>query len=120
MVKTTAVASSADPTRAVRELAHLFKALSDEHRLTILALLGEHGELNVSDLGERLGQSQPAVSHHLNQLRAAGLIDYRRSGKFNFYALNPAGLHPLYATLVPDGGPTRVALGGVEVGVRRK
>ena len=80
----------------------------------------EHGELNVSDLGQRLGQSQPAVSHHLNQLRAAGLIDYRRSGKFNFYALNPAGLHPLYEALVPDGHPAKVAMAGVEVPVRRK
>ncbi len=111
---------SANPARAVRDLARLFKALGDEHRLTILALLVEHGELNVSDLGQRLGQSQPAVSHHLNQLRVAGLIDYRRSGKFNFYALNPAGLHPLYESLVPDGGPTKLALSGVEVGVRRK
>ena len=120
MSKTTALSRPADTARAVRDLAHLFKALSDEHRLTILALLGEHGELNVSDLGERLGQSQPAVSHHLNQLRAAGLIDYRRSGKFNFYALNPAGLHPLFEVLVPGGGPTRLALGGLEVGVKRK
>jgi ArsR family transcriptional regulator len=120
MSKPTALAKLADPSRGVRELAHLFKALSDEHRLTILALLTEHGELNVSDLGDRLGQSQPAVSHHLNQLRAAGLIDYRRSGKFNFYALNPGGLHPLYDLLVPGGGPARVAMGGVEVTAKRK
>lgn len=120
MSRTSTFAPPAEPARAVRDLAHLFKALGDEHRLTILSLLAEHGELNVSDLGQRLGQSQPAVSHHLNQLKSAGLIDYRRSGKFNFYALNPAGLHTLYATLVPDGGPVKVAVAGVEVGLRRK
>ena len=93
----------------------------------LFATLGRPGAAEV--FGQRLaagvlqsqhGQSQPAVSHHLNQLRVAGLIDYRRSGKFNFYALNPAGLHPLYESLVPDGGPTKLALSGVEVGVRRK
>ena len=120
MSKPSADARPVETARAVRDLAYLFKALGDEHRLTILSLLAEHGELNVSDLGRRLGQSQPAVSHHLNQLKSAGLIDYRRSGKFNFYALNPAGLHTLYSTLVPDGGPVKVAVAGVEVGLKRK
>jgi ArsR family transcriptional regulator, arsenate/arsenite/antimonite-responsive transcriptional repressor len=34
-----------------------------------------------------LGQSQPAVSHHLGLLRMAGLIEPRRAGKHNFYHL---------------------------------
>ena len=53
--------------QAIRELAQVFKLLSDETRLRILfyLALSENRELHVTDLCQRLGQSQPAVSHHL-------------------------------------------------------
>ena len=53
--------------QAIRELAQVFKLLSDETRLRILfyLALSENRELHVTDLCKRLGQSQPAVSHHL-------------------------------------------------------
>ena len=53
--------------QSVRELAQVFKLLSDETRLRILfyLALSPQGELHVTDLCQRLGQSQPAVSHHL-------------------------------------------------------
>ena len=76
--------------RGVAGLADLFKSLADRSRLRILFLLVEHGELNVTTIGDHVGQSQPAVSHHLNQLRKAGLISRRRDGKFNFYQIGRA------------------------------
>jgi ArsR family transcriptional regulator len=106
--------------RAVKELSEFFKSLADENRLKILFMLAEHGELNVSAIGERLGQSQPAVSHHLTQLKNAGLVEYRREGKFNFYALHPTGLHGLVGCLFPDGSPARLSLGGVEATFKRR
>jgi len=49
-------------------------------------------ERNVSELCTDLGtQSQPAVSHHLALLRHGRLIEPRRSGKHNYYALTEAG-----------------------------
>jgi DNA-binding transcriptional ArsR family regulator len=72
---------------AVRELAQVFKLLSDETRLRILFYLAQNGELHVTDLCNRLGQSQPAVSHHLALLRVSGLIEARREGKHNFYSV---------------------------------
>jgi ArsR family transcriptional regulator len=74
----------------------------------------------VSAIGAQLGQSQPAVSHHLTQLKSAGLVEYRREGKFNFYALHPTGLHELVDHLFPGGGPSRLSLGGVEVSFKRR
>ena len=61
--------------------------MSDETRLRILFYLARNGELHVTDLCNRLGQSQPAVSHHLALLRVSGLIEARREGKHNFYSV---------------------------------
>jgi len=72
---------------SVRELTNVFKLLSDETRFRILIYLAENQELHVTDLCERLGQSQPAVSHHLALLRVSGLIESRREGKHNFYSV---------------------------------
>ena len=73
--------------QAVRDLAQVFKLLSDETRMRILLYLAQNGELHVTDLCTRLGQSQPAVSHHLALLRVSGLIEARREGKHNFYSV---------------------------------
>lgn len=72
-----------------KDLAELFRLLSDETRLRILLLLHRRHELNVRTLCQVLQQSQPAVSHHLALLRVAGLIDRRRDGKHNYYRLLP-------------------------------
>ncbi len=72
-----------------RDLVQLFKLLADETRLRIMYFLMQKDELNVRTLCRMLRQSQPAVSHHLALLRAAGIIECRRDGKHNFYHLVP-------------------------------
>lgn len=104
----------------LRSISRVFRALGDEHRLAILALLKEHGELSVSALGEMLEQSQPAVSHHLNQLRGARLIDFRRNGKFNYYYIDQEGLTGLFEQLGPVQDMFSLALGGLELHLKKK
>lgn len=70
-----------------KDLVQVFKLLSDETRLRVLMYLVREGELHVTALCDKLGQSQPAVSHHLALLRVAGLIEARRDGKHNFYSV---------------------------------
>jgi len=72
----------------VQDIAQLFKLLADAPRLRILDMLGARKELCVRDLWERLGQSQPAVSHHLGLLRMAGLVDTRHEGKHIYYRIH--------------------------------
>ena len=75
----------------IRDAALLLKQVSDGTRLQILLLLLE-SEHNVSAICEELGgQSQPAVSHHLAKLRDGRLIEPRREGKNNVYALTEEG-----------------------------
>jgi ArsR family transcriptional regulator, arsenate/arsenite/antimonite-responsive transcriptional repressor len=70
----------------VRSVSRLFKALGDETRLRIVALLS-HGELCVCHLQEALGLSQSNVSRHLSVLRAAGVVEDRRDGTWVYYRL---------------------------------
>lgn len=87
------------PDDVAKDLVHLFKLLSDETRLRILHYLMQQEELNVRTLCELLGQSQPAVSHHLALLRVAGLIDCRRDGKHNFYRIVSGRLQQMVETM---------------------
>jgi DNA-binding transcriptional ArsR family regulator len=86
-----AAAAAGKSLAEIRRVAELLKQVSDPTRLQVLMLLSEK-ERNVSELCADLGtQSQPAVSHHLALLRHGRLIEPRRSGKHNFYALTDAG-----------------------------
>ncbi|HEX4129396.1 MAG TPA: metalloregulator ArsR/SmtB family transcription factor [Pirellulales bacterium] len=87
------------PDRTVRELVPIFKLLSDETRLRIVMHLLRRQEMHVRALCEVLGQSQPAVSHHLALLREAGLIEPRRQGKHNFYHIRPERLESVVAAI---------------------
>lgn len=110
VIEMIATFDSLDATRSVtpfpelseqleRDLVQVFKLLADETRLKILMFLLRENELHVSALCERLNQSQPAVSHHLALLRAAGLIEPRRDGKHNFYSVREKHFHKLMGEL---------------------
>lgn len=71
----------------MRDLATLFKALSDETRLQIMGLLLRHRELCVCDLERSLRITQSKCSRHLRYLAAAGLVDDRREGAWVYYKL---------------------------------
>jgi len=75
----------------MRVYADIFKALADETRLTIMALLLRHGELCVCDVMAVLQISQSKASRHLRYLKNAGLLDDRREGIWVYYmiASNP-------------------------------
>jgi len=64
----------------------MFRALGDETRLRIVALL-VHGELCVCHLEDALGLSQPNASRQLGILKAAGIVDSRRDGTWVYYRI---------------------------------
>jgi len=71
----------------MRNLSDIFKALSDETRLQMLALLLRHGELCVCDFVEALGITQSKASRHLRYLAHAGLASDRREAVWVFYRI---------------------------------
>jgi ArsR family transcriptional regulator len=70
----------------MKKIAQKFKALSDETRLRILALLSS-GEMCVCDLMAILDLPQSTVSRHLAYLRNAGWVEDRRQGVWMYYRL---------------------------------
>src|SRR3984957_10313577 len=72
----------------------ILRVVADPNRLRILLLLrGE--ELSVAELQEILTMGQSTISTHLSQLKQAGLVEDRRTGKSNLYKLSPADAGPL-------------------------
>jgi ArsR family transcriptional regulator len=71
-------------------LANKFKALSEDVRLQILALIVQHGELCVCEVERFLEISQSKASRHLRYLLNAGLVQDQRVGLWVYYRLaNP-------------------------------
>lgn len=63
------------------------KAIADETRQKIMSECCCCW-LSVNEIVEKVGFSQPTISHHLAILREAGLVNVREEGKQTFYSLN--------------------------------
>ncbi|HWR04144.1 MAG TPA: metalloregulator ArsR/SmtB family transcription factor, partial [Humidesulfovibrio sp.] len=72
------------------DLLRIHKALADETRLRLLAVLNAC-ELNVGELVGVFGMGQPRISRHLKILAEAGLLECRREGLWAFYRAAQAG-----------------------------
>ena len=68
------------------QFARVGKALANPHRLEILDLLAQ-GERTVEDLAREAGMSVANTSRHLQELRAARLVEVRRDGLYGYYRL---------------------------------
>lgn len=71
-------------------IVKILRAAADPNRLRILLLLKEE-ELSVAELQEILVMGQSTISTHLSQLKRAGLVEDRRTGKSNLYRLSTGG-----------------------------
>jgi ArsR family transcriptional regulator len=88
----------------IHRMTDVFKLLADKSRLKIVLALAQDGELHVSALCDLLGQSQPAVSHHLTLMRMVGLVGFRRDGKHNYYHLASGHVRDLLEQFFADSG----------------
>jgi ArsR family transcriptional regulator len=65
----------------------LFKALNDPTRREILEMLGKK-DLSAGEIADKFNMSKPSISHHLDLLRQAGLVESVKQGQFIYYSLN--------------------------------
>ncbi len=68
-------------------LNQAFKALNDPTRREILELLRK-GDLSAGEIVEQFHMTGASISHHLDLLKRAGLIESEKRGQFVIYSLN--------------------------------
>lgn len=64
-----------------------FKALNDPTRRDILEML-RSGDMTAGEIADAFEFSKPTISHHLDLLRQAGLVESVRQGQYIYYSLN--------------------------------
>jgi DNA-binding transcriptional ArsR family regulator len=74
------------------------RAIAEPRRRRILQLVRDH-ELSAGEIAAQFDISRPAVSQHVNVLKAAGLVSERRDGTRRLYRARPEGLGELRAFL---------------------
>ena len=97
-----AIRSGLPDLTSLEPAAAAARALGDPTRLGIATALLSGGELCVCDLAWVVGQAQNLVSHHVRQLRLAGLASSRRQGRLVLYSLTERGLALVSAVLGQD------------------
>lgn len=99
-------------TEDFETVADIFKQLGDGSRIRIFWLLC-HCEECVTNISSLVEMSSPAVSHHLRQLRIAGLIVSRRDGKEVYYKAADSGqaslLHQIIEQMIQIACPSKEA-----------
>jgi DNA-binding transcriptional ArsR family regulator len=90
-----------------------FKAIGHKSRLAILEALMA-GEMNVSEIENRTGITQPSLSQQLAVLRAAGLVETRRHAKAVFYRIDGEAMGQLCSFLTGIAGPAASRDNGAE------
>jgi ArsR family transcriptional regulator, arsenate/arsenite/antimonite-responsive transcriptional repressor len=84
-----------------KRLAASFQALSEPARLRLLSLIQAQpgGEACVCNLVDPLGLSQPTVTHHLQVLHRAGLLEREKRGVWVYYRVVREALDSLRSAL---------------------
>jgi DNA-binding transcriptional ArsR family regulator len=79
-------------------LLRTLKALADSTRLKILYYIARE-ELTPSELSRRLHLRAPTVTHHLSELRLAGLVNLTVRGQEKHYSARRETMQSIYTTL---------------------
>lgn len=78
-----------------KDVANLFKALSNPTRIKILYLLKQQKH-TVTEISEKLNMSQSAISHQLRELKLARLVQDHKQGRKVIYELDDDHVHQIF------------------------
>ena len=77
----------------------VFKALNDPTRRSILEIL-KQGDLTAGEIADGFAMTKPSISHHLEILKQASLVESEKKGAFIYYTLNTTVLDELFKWLL--------------------
>src|ERR1017187_8770258 len=103
--------------KRMASIVKTLRAVADPKRLRILLLLQDE-ELSVAEVQEILVMGQSTISTHLSQLKQAGLVEDRRTGKSNLYRFTSSAgnLNALLSQAkseIPEAAPDQAAMRSV-------
>lgn len=81
---------SSNESKQVSSLATLLKIVSEESRLKLLCIL-RRGEHCVCEIMKHVDLSQSLISHHLKDLKDAGVVTDEKRGLRVYYSLTDQG-----------------------------
>ncbi|MBS1623195.1 MAG: winged helix-turn-helix transcriptional regulator [Bacteroidetes bacterium] len=81
----------------------LFKALNDQTRRDILQLL-QQKDMTAGEIADEFSFSKPTISHHLDLLRQAGLVESVKQGQYIYYSLNTTVMDEIAAWFIQFTG----------------
>ena len=84
--------SNSSQSKKIISLSSLLKLVSEESRLKILCVL-QKGEHCVCEMMEHVNLSQSLISHHLKDLKDAGIVTDKKRGLRVYYSLTKMGKH---------------------------
>ena len=89
----TSAAGNAIDERVLAEASRVLRVLAHPHRLRIVELLMDERHA-VGELAGAMGLAPAAVSQHLSQMRAHGILDVERDGRTAYYRVtNPNAIN---------------------------
>jgi DNA-binding transcriptional ArsR family regulator len=80
------------------QFARVGRALANPHRLELIDLLAQ-GERTVEDLAREAAMSVANTSRHLQELKAARLVEVRRQGHYGYYRLADEGVYEVWRAI---------------------
>ena len=98
-------------------MADIFDVIADPTRRDLLRVLleryvaadSETGEISVGDLVDRLGLTQPTVSHHLRVMADEGLVERSQDGRLAWYSIAPTRMTEVVEAMRDDPVAAAVA-----------
>jgi DNA-binding transcriptional ArsR family regulator len=78
--------------KKLEQSAFILKTIAHPTRLMVIALLHRHGEMTVTEIGEKTFCEQSLLSHHLSNMKLKGLLSSKRVGTSVRYGLKEKNL----------------------------
>lgn len=82
--------SSSSESKQVTSISTLLKIVSEESRLKLLCIL-RRGNHCVCEIMKHVTLSQSLISHHLRDLKEAGVVEDKKQGLYVYYSLTKKG-----------------------------
>ncbi len=88
---------------AIIHKADILKAIGNPLRLCMLGKLCEQKEINVTDMKECTGASQPLISQNLRKLKDLGIVEVRKDGNNSYYSIGSEDFRQLVMMILEWG-----------------